>query len=358
MDSLELFDVPGDASGGNRLPQWNCFSESFCGDGKEVRAEKLRVGVIGVGHLGEYHIQKYKGIPTVDLVGVVDTNSARASEIERRYQVKTYGRHHDILDEVEAVSLAVPTETHFDVARDVLSSGVHLLVEKPITYRLEDADYLLGLAHERNLVLQVGLVERFNPAVVKMESLLTNPVFIESHRMNVFTVRGIDVDVVLDLMIHDLDIFLHVVPSEVKEVHAVGMSVITDRTDIANARIIFENGTVANLTASRVSNVTLRKIRVFQPDAYLSVNCAKREISVIRLDGETKDSHGYPKFTANKMKFPNTDPLADEVSSFVNAVTNGSEPVVTGRDGRRALEIALEIIDQIERGCKNFRTIC
>jgi predicted dehydrogenase len=323
-----------------------------------VGVEKLRIGVVGVGHLGEYHVQKYKAMPMVELVGIVDTNPARADEINRHYQVKTFRGHNEILDKVDAVSLAVPTETHFDVARDVLNSGVHLLVEKPITYKLVDADYLLGLAEEKGLVLQVGLIERFNPAIVKMESLLTTPVFVESHRMNEFTTRGIDVDVVLDLMIHDLDIFLHVVPSEVKEVHAVGMSVITDRTDIANARVIFENGTVANLTASRVSNKTLRKIRVFQPDAYLSVNCAKREISVIRLDGKIKDIHGYPQLRAKKMGFPNSDPLADEVSSFVNAVSNGSEPVVTGRDGRRALQIALEIIDQIEKGCKDFRTPC
>ncbi len=319
---------------------------------------KLRVGVIGVGHLGEYHVQKYQAIPAVDLVGVVDANPARAREIEQRYQVRPYDGHNDILDKVDAVSLAVPTETHFNVARDVLSRGVHLLVEKPITYRLEDAEYLLSLAREKDLILQVGLVERFNPAVVKMESLLTDPVFIESHRMNAFTIRGIDVDVVLDLMIHDLDIFLHIVPSEVKEIHAVGMSVITDRTDIANVRIIFENGAVANLTASRVSNKTLRKIRVFQQDAYLSVNCAKREISIIRLDSDAKDAHGYPQLTSKKMKFHDSDPLADEIISFVHAVTNGSEPVVTGRDGRRALEVALEIIDQIERGCKNFKTIC
>jgi predicted dehydrogenase len=204
----------------------------------------------------------------------------------------------------------------------------------------------------------VGLIERFNPAVVKMESLLNEPVFIESHRMNEFTTRGIDVDVVLDLMIHDLDIILHVVPSEVKEVHAVGMSVITEKTDIANVRIIFENGTVANLTASRVSNKTLRKIRVFQPDAYISVNCAKREISVIRLDSELRGADDYPQIKSDKIKYPDSDPLADEISSFVNVVMNGSSPVVTGEDGRRALLVALGIIDQIKRGCKNFQAIC
>lgn len=323
-----------------------------------MRQEKLRVGVIGVGHLGEYHVQKYTAIPTAELVGVVDTDLERANEIARRYDTRVFRERSELLDRVDGVSLVVPTEMHFDVAKDILSKGVHLLIEKPITYKAEPADTLVHMAQERDLVLQVGLIERFNPAVVKMESLLNDPVFIESHRMNEFTTRGIDVDVVLDLMIHDLDIILHVVSSEVKEVHAVGMSVITDKTDIANVRIIFENGTVANLTASRVSNKTLRKIRVFQPDAYISVNCAKREISVIRLDSELKESDDYPQLTSDKIKYPDSDPLADEIASFVTVVMNGTTPVVTGQDGRRALLVALGIIDQIKRGCKNFKAIC
>ncbi len=323
-----------------------------------MKQDRLRVGVIGVGHLGEYHVQKYKAIPNAELVGVVDTDPDRADEIAQRYNTKVYKEHHEILGMVDAVSLAVPTEMHFEVAKDILSEGVHLLIEKPISYELEPADTMIKMAREKGLVFQVGLVERFNPAVVKMESMLNRPVFIESHRMNLFTTRGIDVDVVLDLMIHDLDIILHNVASEVKEVHAVGMSVITGKTDIANVRMVFENGTVANLTASRVSNKTLRKIRVFQPDAYLSVNCLKREISVIRLDVNVKDLNHFPHLTSNKTTFPGRDPLADEISSFVTAVINGSDPVVTGEDGRRALKVALGIIDQIERGCKKFQAIC
>jgi predicted dehydrogenase len=323
-----------------------------------LKQDRLRVGVIGVGHLGEYHVQKYKAQPNVTLVGIVDTNGARAAEISGRYCTPTFPTHHDLLPLVDAVSLAVPTEKHFDVARDVLSRSVHLLVEKPITYQLEPADTLIRMAQERGLVLQVGLVERFNPAVVRMESLLTKPVFIESHRMNVFTVRGTDVDVVLDLMIHDLDIILHVIPSEVKELHAVGMSVLTDKTDIANARLIFENGAVANLTASRVSDTPLRKIRIFQPDAYLSVNCLKREITVTKLDGLMRDPHDFPQVTSNKTHFEGTDPLGDQIASFVKSVLNGSHPIVSGHDGRRALRYALAIIDQIEKGCKNFQTPC
>jgi predicted dehydrogenase len=328
------------------------------GDRNALNKNRLRVGVIGVGHLGEYHVQKYRALPHVDLVGVVDTNHARAREISCRYGTPTFLTHHDLLPLVDAVSLAVPTEKHFDVAKDVLSQSVHLLVEKPITYQIEPADTLIRMAHERGLVLQVGLVERFNPAVVRMESLLTKPVFLESHRMNTFTVRGTDVDVVLDLMIHDLDIILHVVPSEVKELHAVGMSVLTDKTDIANARLIFEDGTVANLTASRVSDKPLRKIRVFQPDAYLSVNCLKREITVTKLDGLLRDVHDFPQVISNRTHFEGTDPLADQIASFVKSILNGSHPVVSGNDGRRALRYALAIIDQIEKGCKDFQTPC
>ncbi len=323
-----------------------------------MEGKKLRVGVIGVGHLGEYHVQKYRAIPEVDFVGVVDTNARRAAEIAGRYGTKPFGHHDELLRRVDAVSLAVPTEKHFEVAKDVLSAGVHLLVEKPITYELGPADTLIRMAEEKNLALQVGLVERFNPAVVKMQTALTRPVFIESHRMNLFTPRGTDVDVVLDLMIHDLDIILHIVPSEVKELHAVGMSVLTEKTDIANARMIFADGTVGNLTASRVSDKALRKIRIFQPDAYLSVNCLKRELSITRLDGKLRDDNGFPQVTSSNIQFPGRDPLADQISSFVKSVLNGSKPIVSGHDGRRALKYALSIIDQIERGCRNFQTVC
>ncbi len=322
-----------------------------------VKQDQLRVAVIGVGHLGEYHVQKYKAMPNVKLMGVADNNPERLQEIAERYDVRPFERCKDLLGMVDAVSLVVPTEMHYEVAKDVLAKGIHLLIEKPITYEIEPADTMIRMAKEKGLVFQVGLVERFNPAVVKMESLLNQPVFLESHRMNQFTPRGLDVDVVLDLMIHDLDIILHNVPSEVKEVHAVGMRVITGKTDIANARIVFENGVVANLTASRVSSQTLRKIRVFQPDAYLSVNCLKRKISIIRLDVEYQDLNDFPPLTHEVIEFPNRDPLADEISSFVNAVIKGREPVVSGDDGRKALSVALGIIRLIENGSKSFQPI-
>ena len=322
-----------------------------------MNQEKLRVGVIGVGHLGEYHVQKYKAMPRVELVGIVDANPERADEISRRYDLRAYREHGEILGMVDAVSLAVPTEMHFKVAMDILSEGIHLLIEKPITYELAPADAMVAKAKEKGVVFQVGFVERFNPAVVEMQNLLNRPVFLESHRMNEFTIRGIDVDVVLDLMIHDLDIILHNVPSGIKDLHAVGMSVITGKTDIANARIVFEDGTVANLTASRVSSKTLRKIRVFQPDAYLSVNCLKRKISVIRLNEEIEDLNHFPRLSPEETEFPDRDPLADEIASFVDAVIHGYKPVVSGEDGRRTLEVALGIIAQIERQSSRTRSL-
>jgi len=319
--------------------------------------KEVRIGVVGVGHLGEYHVQKYRAMEGVGLVGVVDTDPDRAAEIAQRYDTRVYGSLEKILGEVDAVSLAVPTENHFFVAEKILSRGVHLLIEKPISYNESDAEKLIKMARKKKLVFQVGHVERFNPAVMKMESLLTKPIFIESHRMNLFTVRGTDVDVVLDLMIHDLDIILHMVQSEVREVHGVGMSVITQKTDIANVRIIFENGTVANLTASRVSNQPLRKIRIFQPDAYISVNCYKKEVTVTRLD-DSSTTEPFPQIVSSKMKYPDADPLFDQLNAFIHAVRTGTEPIVTGEDGRAALRIALAIIDQVEKGCRDFQSIC
>jgi len=310
--------------------------------------------VIGVGHLGQYHVQKYKANPRVELIGVVDTNYDRASEIGQRYDVRSYSDYEKLLAMADAVSLAVPTESHFEVAKDILSAGKHLLIEKPITYQLGPADTLINMAEDKGLILQVGLVERFNPAVVKMESLLNRPLFIESHRMNNFTIRGTDVDVVLDLMIHDLDIILHIARSEVKDIHAVGMSVVTGKTDVANARLVFENGITANLTASRVSDRVTRKIRVFQPDAFLLADCHKREFYMTRMDSSIKDSSGTLNLQSVREDFPNSDPLADQINYFVSSVINGAKPVMTERDERKALKIALLIIDMIKKGCGEF----
>lgn len=319
------------------------------------KPERLRVGVVGVGHLGQYHVQKYASLHEAELVGVLDVDRAKAEDVAQRYGVRAFQDMDSLLCEVDAVSLAVPTENHYEEALKIIGGGVHLLVEKPITYRVDHAARLVESAREKGLVLQVGHVERFSPPVIKMTSLLKAPLFIECHRMNVFTVRGTDVDVVLDLMIHDLDIVLSSIQAPVMELHAVGMKVVTGTADIANARLIFENGTVANLTASRLSNKTLRKIRVFQPDAYISVNCARRDISITRMNGPLDISNPNPEIATSKLTYPDSDPLADQIASFVRAVQTGSDPVVSGEDGRLALEVALNIMDQIEQGCKHFK---
>lgn len=316
--------------------------------------EKIKVCVVGVGHMGEYHVQKYKSNSSVELVGVVDINLERAMDIGKKYDVKVFESYMELLPLVDAASLAVTTEKHFDLAVDILNSGVHLLIEKPITYDLESADAILKAAEKNNLILHVGLVERFNPAVLRLSSLLDHPLFIETHRMNKFTERGTDVDVVLDLMIHDLDIVLHLVPSEVKEIHSIGMCVITDKTDIANVRIIFENGTVANLTASRIAEKTLRKIRVFQPDAYLHANCYKKEFSITRLNEGAEDRINLAKLKTENVKFENSDPLGDQINYFISSVREGKKPNSTERDERKALKIALSVIKQIQKECRSF----
>ncbi|MBN1624946.1 MAG: Gfo/Idh/MocA family oxidoreductase [Deltaproteobacteria bacterium] len=319
-----------------------------------MKEDKLKICVIGVGHLGQFHVQKYKAHPDVEILGVVDTNCDRAVEIGNRYGVRAYSDYKEVLPMADAVSLAVPTESHFAVAKDILSEGKHLLIEKPITYQMGPADTLIKMAEDRGLILQVGLVERFNPAVVKMESMLNKPLFIESHRMNNFTTRGTDVDVVLDLMIHDLDIILHIAGSDVKDIHAVGMSVVTGKTDVANARLVFENGITANLTASRVSDRVTRKIRVFQPNGYLLADCHKREFYMTRMDNGKRDASGVLNLQSLKEVFPNSDPLADQIDYFVRSVINGAKPVMRERDERKALNIALSIIDIIKKDCGEF----
>jgi len=306
---------------------------------KRTTKQRLRLGVIGVGYLGELHAQKYASMEDIDLIGLADIDFERAQEIARRHNTKAYKTHTELLPYVDGLSLAVPTVSHFAIGHDILTHGVHLLVEKPITLKLEEADRLIETAKKNNTILQIGHIERFNPAVVKMESLLSKPIFVESHRLNFFTERNTDVDVVLDLMIHDLDIILHLVDSEIKEIDAFGMPVVSDKIDIANVRIIFANGTVANLTASRVANESLRMIRIFQPDTCISVDYGKRSISLAQLKGDGKDSED---------RFPDSDPLADQIRSFVEAIRKGTEPKVSGVDGKNALAVALSIIDQIK----------
>lgn len=310
--------------------------------------KKPRLGVVGVGHLGSLHAQKYAAIKDIDLVGVADIDFEKAKRVARTYSTKAFRSHKELLPHVDGLSLAVPTVSHFEIGHDIVNHGVHLLVEKPITLTLGDAAKLIEAAKKNKTILQTGHIERFNPVVTKMESLLSQPVFIDSHRLNVFTERGTDVDVVLDLMIHDLDIILHIVKSEIKEIEAIGMPLLTGKIDVANVRILFANGTVANVTASRVSHESLRVTRILQPDNLISVDYNKRKIGVTQFNGAGKQVTGRSPLVYKEDTFTDSDPLADQIKSFVGSIINGREPKVSGVDGKRALAVALSIVDQIK----------
>ncbi len=310
--------------------------------------KRIKVAVIGVGYLGKYHAEKYARIGNAELVGVIDIVPERARKVAERLKTAYFTRYHDILDKVDAVSVVVPTPDHYRVARDFIEAGKHVLLEKPMTKNLDEAKTLEKLAAEKGVVLQVGHLERFNPAVQAMLPLIHSPMFIEAHRLALYKERGTEVDVILDLMIHDIDIILHIVKSPLKEIHASGVPVLTDLPDIANVRLRFENGCTANITASRISTKSMRKIRIFQPDSYLSVDYAGPEVMVLRKVGAADES-GFPEIDYEKPEIDEYDALEREINSFLDSVTNNTEPAVSATDGRRALEVALAISDQIKK---------
>ncbi|MDI6687245.1 MAG: Gfo/Idh/MocA family oxidoreductase [Desulfobacterales bacterium] len=308
--------------------------------------KKLKVGVIGAGYLGKFHAEKYARMDNVDLVGIVDRNRSLAENVAGKHNTKAYIDHKELLGKVDAVSIVVSTPAHFAVSKDFLENDVDLLIEKPMTVTLEEADELISIAESRGLIIQVGHLERFNPAVVALRDIVKNPMFIESHRLSVYHSRGTDVSVVLDLMIHDIDIMLNFVRSDIKAIHAAGIPVISEHVDIANARLEFESGCIANVTASRISIKKERKVRLFQKDAYVSVDFADCKITVINKTGQ--DGIGLiPGMGIKQLSFTNTDALEDELVSFVKAVKRREVPEVTGQMGRNALKIALSIMEQI-----------
>lgn len=315
--------------------------------------KKLRVGVIGTGYLGKFHAEKYANMEDAELVGVVDINQEQAAEIAEKHGVAAFFSPEEILGKVEAVSIAVPTPLHYQVSRMFLEHDVDVLIEKPITTTLKEADSLIDLAESRGLIIQVGHLERFNPAVIALEDILKTPMFIESHRLSIFQPRGTDVDVVLDLMIHDIDIILNLVKSEITNIQAAGIPVITQHNDIANARLEFSSGCVANVTASRISLKNERKLRLFQRDAYISVDFAKKEITVIRQNANVADSV-IPGTDINSRCFTKGDALQAELVSFVQSVKNRMSPEVTGKMGRDALQVALSIMEQTQRSHRKF----
>lgn len=302
----------------------------------------IRVGVIGVGRLGSIHTRTYANIGTAELVGVCDHDPGLVSEIAKLYPgCRSYQRYSDLISQVEvdALSIATPTETHYTIAKDALLAGKHILIEKPITTTLAQADELLALAEKKEVILQVGHIERFNSALEAVVQQGKPPRFIECDRLGPFSPRVANVGVVIDLMIHDIDIVLSLVRSPIVSIDSVGLKVLTSHEDIANARIRFQNGTVANLTASRVTPETLRKIRIFQEDAYLSLDYAKQELMVYRKVGDQIQAQNYP--------IQKEEPIKKELTSFIDCIRSGRKPVVSGREAREALAVALEIVRQI-----------
>lgn len=311
---------------------------------------RLRVAVIGVGYLGRFHAAKYAGIDGVELVAVVDRDAHQAAEVAREVGTRAVDDHRHLLGRVDAVSVVVPTPAHYAVARDFLEHGADVLIEKPITTRLDEADELIRIAAARGRFIQVGHLERFNPAVVALRERIAAVRFIESHRLSLFKPRCTDVSVVLDLMIHDLDLILHLVGSAVTEIRAAGISVVSPHLDIANARLAFANGCVANVTASRLATRNERKMRLFQPDAYLTIDFGNHTATVIRPDATAAaDAGGLPGMHTERRTLDAGDALDDEIRSFVTAVRRRSVPEVTGEMGRDALRLALAIMDRIER---------
>ncbi len=308
--------------------------------------EKTRVGVVGVGYLGQFHAEKYARMKGVELAGVVDVDFARAKEIAKRHRTQPFSHHSELLPRVQAVSIAVPTPLHHAIARDFLQKGVDVLLEKPISTTLEEADELIELAESHGRILQIGHLERFSGPLLALEGVVQNPMFIESNRLGPFLLRGTDVDVVLDLMIHDIDIILSWVPSKVKWFHAVGIPVLTSRIDIANVRVEFENGCTANLTASRVSREKMRKIRLFQPTGYLSIDFLRQK-AILAGKKKEEGKRGLPGIFVKKFPVKKVDPLKMEIESFLQCVRTRATPRVSGRDGRRALDLALQIVQSI-----------
>ena len=305
----------------------------------------MQVGVVGVGYFGRHHVRILSSLDNVNLIGVVDCIPERAKFIGEKYDAPYYTHHHQIMDKVEAVVIAVPTVDHYTVAKDFLNQGIDVLVEKPITKTIEEADGLVDLASKKGVVLQVGFLERFNPAIEAAMPMVREPRFIETYRIGTFVPRSLDIDVVLDLMIHDIDIVLSIVKSPLKVVHAVGVPVLTREIDMANARLEFDSGCVVNLTASRVNSEKIRKVRIFQSDTYISLDYTTQEVSVSNLLRDPASN--FPTIQTRQLQVHKEEPLKKELKSFIYAVENGTEAVVSGQDARLSQEIALQVLEKI-----------
>ena len=321
----------------------------------------LKIGILGVGHLGKIHIKCIKEIDNYNLLGFYDTDEQTALLVEAQYSIKRYNSIDELIDDVEVVDIVTPTLSHYECAAKALKKGKHVFIEKPLTTSLEEARELIKIAGEANVKVQVGHVERFNPAFLAAFPYFNNPMFIENHRLAEFNPRGCDVPVILDLMIHDIDIILSVVKSEIKKISASGVAVISETPDIANARIEFENGCVANLTASRISLKNMRKSRFFQKDAYISIDFLKKETEIVKMEDVGNENNPFaiiidpgenkPKkqISFNKPEIIPTNAIKMELDTFYAAIINNSEPPVTIFDGYKSLEVAHIIIGKINQ---------
>src|SRR3989338_5217812 len=303
--------------------------------------KKLRVGVVGVGHLGSIHAKIYKEIPNCSLEAICDIDNDRLKALSSALNVPVFSDYRELFGKVDAVSVAVPTKLHQKIAFDFLNHKIHALVEKPFTLTLKEADSLINEAKREKLILQVGHIERFNSAFAATLKLIQHPRFIECHRLSPFPNRSLDVGAVLDIMIHDIDIVLGLVPSKIKKIESVGVNVLTKFEDIANTRITFNNGCVANLTASRISDEVMRKIRIFQEDTYISLDYKEAKACVYKRSGKN--------ITKENLPIEKEEPLQKELQSFVDCVLEGKEPLVSGSVARGAVAVALKIQDQIWR---------
>lgn len=328
-------------------------------------AKRTRVGVIGTGHLGKIHTKLFKEIENCEFVGVYDKDVSVAKSVGEEFKVKWFDSLPKLFDEVDSVDIVATTSAHYELVKEAFGAGKHVFVEKPITAHIWEAEELIKIADEKKLTLQVGHIERFNPALISLEKYHLNPLFIQTDRLAQFNPRGTDVAVVLDLMIHDIDIILSLVKSEVKNVSASGVAVVSDNLDIANARIEFENGAVANVTASRISQKKMRKMRMFQRDAYISLDFQTGVSEVFRLVPPDKlPTNSYMAFgemgvgdkrrtvVYEQPEFKEVNALKLELEYFVEAVAKGERPVVSGKDGLKALRIAEMIIQKIEESIK------
>jgi predicted dehydrogenase len=322
----------------------------------------LKVGVFGAGHLGKFHLANWKEVKEATLVGFFDPDDEIAGKVREKYQISRFTDADDLMDRCDLVDIIAPTQVHFELCQKAIRKGKHVFVEKPLANTMEEAKELMNLVKESNIKLQVGHVERFNPAFLSIQSMALNPMFIEVHRLAQFNPRGTEVSVILDLMIHDIDIILTLVKSEVKNISANGVAVMTDTPDIASVRIEFNNGCVANLTSSRISMKRMRKMRLFQKDAYIGIDFLNKKTEIIKLkSGEDLDAFSFDIETLNGKKtiaiinpqLPEVNAIKMELQKFCEAILNNTAPIVSELDGYRAMDTAHQILQKIKHNTIN-----